>query len=145
MTQKAFEAKMNTEKEAIFRTSKAFSTFSVNDLEAAKEFYGQTLGLDVSKEEHGLAIKLAGGANLFVYPKPDHEPATFTVLNFPVRDIDEAVDKLTGLGISFETYDGEMKTDGKGVFRGAERGHGPNIAWFKDPANNILSIIEEEK
>ena len=80
---------------------------------------------------------------MFIYPKPNHEPATFTVLNFPVNDINQAVDQLKKLGVSLERYDGEMKTDEKGIFRGAARGEGPNIAWFKDPAGNILSVLEE--
>lgn len=133
---------VGNEKETMFKDAKAFSTFSVNDIQKAKEFYGKTLGLEVSEEEEGLALNIAGGGSVFIYPKPDHEPASFTVLNFPVDDIDEAVDKLNGLGIKFESYEGEMKTDEKGIFRGKETGHGPNIAWFKDPAGNILSVIE---
>ncbi len=128
----------------MFKNTKAFSGFSVNDLQKAKEFYGQTLGLEVSQTPEGLALKIAGGGQVFIYPKPNHEPASFTILNFPVDDIDEAVDQLTKLGVRFEKYEGEMKTDEKGIFRGADRGQGPNIAWFKDPAGNILSVLEQK-
>jgi predicted enzyme related to lactoylglutathione lyase len=128
----------------MFKDAKAFSGFSVDDLQKAKEFYGQTLGLEVSETKEGLALRLAGGGQVFIYPKPNHEPATFTVLNFRVNDIDQAVDQLTKLGIRFEHYEGQMKTDEKGIFRGAARGEGPNIAWFKDPAGNILSVLESE-
>lgn len=122
--------------------SEAFSSFSVNDLKKAKEFYQQKLGVDVEEQEEGLKLSFNGGNNVFIYPKSDHKPATFTVLNFPVDDIDTAVDKLTKAGISFESYEGELKTDKKGIFRGGESGNGPNIAWFKDPAGNFLSVIE---
>ena len=128
----------------MFKDTRAFSSFSVDDLQKAKEFYGQTLGLEVSETKEGLALRLAGGGQVFIYPKPNHEPATFTVLNFRVNDIDQAVDQLKKLGVSLERYDGEMKTDEKGIFRGAARGEGPNIAWFKDPAGNILSVLERE-
>jgi len=128
----------------MFKNTKAFSGFSVNDLQKAKEFYGQTLGLEVSQTPEGLALKIAGGGQVFIYPKPNHEPASFTILNFPVDDIDEAVDQLTKLGVRFEKYEGEMKTDEKGIFRGADLGQGPNIAWFKDPAGNILSVLEQK-
>ncbi len=127
----------------MFKNTKAFSGFSVNDLKKAKEFYGDTLGLEVSEAEMGhLDLHLAGGSHILIYPKSDHTPATFTILNFPVADIDEAVDQLTKLGIRFEQYDQpEIKTDAKGIARGTG---GPNIAWFKDPAGNILSVLEEE-
>ena len=128
----------------MFKNTKAFSGFSVNDLQKAKDFYGQTLGLEVSQTPEGLALKIAGGGQVFIYPKPNHEPATFTILNFPVDDIDKAVDQLTKLGVRFEKYEGEMKTDEKGIFRGADRDQGPNIAWFKDPAGNILSVLEQK-
>jgi catechol 2,3-dioxygenase-like lactoylglutathione lyase family enzyme len=120
--------------------SKAFSGFSVNSLQAAKEFYGRTLGLNVS-ESHGLLhLHLAGGSRVLVYPKPNHSPATFTILNFPVDNVDAAVDELTKRGVRFEIYDeGGLKTDERGVFRGG----GPVIAWFKDPAGNILSVLED--
>ena len=123
--------------------SEAFSSFSVNDLKKAKEFYKEKLGVDVKEQEEGLKLDFKSGNNVFIYPKSDHKPATFTVLNFPVDDIDAAVDKLAGLGVKFESYKGEMETDKKGIFRGAESGNGPNIAWFKDPAGNFLSVIEE--
>src|SRR5947208_15528622 len=124
----------------MLEASKAFSGFSANDIEKAKEFYGKTLGLKVS-ESHGLLmLHLAGGNNVFIYPKPKHVPATFTVLNFPVRDVDLAVDELAKRGVRFEIYDlPDLKTDKKGIMRG----NGPTIAWFKDPAGNILFIIEQ--
>jgi catechol 2,3-dioxygenase-like lactoylglutathione lyase family enzyme len=123
----------------MLRDSTAFSGFSVNDIPKAREFYGGTLGLEVS-ESHGLLkLHLAGGATVLIYPKPNHAPATFTILNFPVDDIEEAVDRLTKTGVRFERYEGDIKTDEKGIFRGG----GPLIAWFKDPAGNILSVLEE--
>jgi predicted enzyme related to lactoylglutathione lyase len=122
----------------VFKNTKAFSSFSVNDLEKAREFYGQTLGLDVSESEEGLSLHLKGDNEIFIYPKPDHTPATFTILNFAVDDVDQTVDDLTQLGVHFQIYnEGELKTDDKGVFRGK-----PKIAWFKDPAGNFLSILE---
>ncbi len=137
MTQEAVGTK--TENEAMF--AKAASSFSVNDIEKAKEFYASKLGLDVSGEEEGMKMKI-GGLNTFIYPKDDHAPATFTILNFMVDDINAAVDELTKRGVKFESYEGEMKTDEKGIFRGAETGKGPNIAWFKDPSGNILAVLE---
>jgi catechol 2,3-dioxygenase-like lactoylglutathione lyase family enzyme len=125
----------------MFKDTKAFSTFSVNDLRKAKDFYGRVLGLEVSDMPEGLALRIAGGATIFIYPKPNHTPATFTILNFPVDDIDKAVDELTELGVVFEQYDDPIKTDAKGIHRGEE---GPIIAWFKDPAGNILSVLEEK-
>jgi catechol 2,3-dioxygenase-like lactoylglutathione lyase family enzyme len=122
----------------MFRNTKAFSSFSVDDLQKAKKFYSETLGLEVS-EEMGLQLHLAGGTKVFVYPKPNHTPASFTILNFPVDNIEEAVDKLTKLGVRFEKYEGDLKTDEKGIFRG----HGPTIAWFKDPAGNVLSVLQQ--
>ncbi|MEK6283598.1 MAG: VOC family protein [Acidobacteriota bacterium] len=127
----------------MFKDTKAFSSFSADDLEKAKEFYSKTLGLDVTETAEGLGLRIAGGGQIFIYPKPTHVPATYTVLNFRVDDIDKAVDRLTSLGVQFESYEGEMKTDEKGIFRGAANGNGPNIAWFKDPAGNILSVLEE--
>ena len=126
----------------MLKDSKAFCGFSAGDIPKAKKFYAETLGLDVS-ESHGLLrLRLAGGHNVLIYPKPNHVPATFTVLNFPVKDIDLAVDELTKRGVRFEKYDlPNLKTDKKGVLRG----NGPTIAWFKDPAGNILSVIEEAK
>jgi len=120
-----------------------FSSFSVDDLDAANEFYSKTLGVDVSETEQGLQLSFDSGPGIFLYPKDNHEPATFTVLNFLVDDIDAAVDDLTDRGITFESYKGEMETDEKGIFRGADDDNGPNIAWFKDPAGNFLAVIEE--
>ena len=128
----------------MLKESKAFSSFSVNDLKQAKEFYGQKLGLEVSETDEGMGLKLAGGSQVFLYLKPNHTPASFTVLNFPVKKIDEAVNELGKLGVRFESYEGPIKTDEKGIFRGASRGEGPNIAWFKDPAGNILSVVEQK-
>lgn len=123
----------------LFKDAKAFSSFSVNDLQRAKEFYGQTLGLDVKENAEGLEIR-NGGQSVFLYPKPNHTPASFTVLNFPVDDIETAVDELEALGVKLEHYDlPDMKTDERGIFRGHP---GPQIAWFKDPAGNILSVLE---
>jgi catechol 2,3-dioxygenase-like lactoylglutathione lyase family enzyme len=126
----------------MFKDTKAFSGFSVDDLQKARKFYGQTLGLDVA-EEHGLLfLNIAGGRKIVVYPKPNHTPATYTILNFPVDDIERAVDELTGRGVRFERYEQkELKTDEKGIHRGG----GPLIAWFKDPAGNILSVLEEKE
>ena len=123
----------------MLRDSKAFSGFSVDDIQKAKEFYGRTLGLGVSQAHGLLELQLAGGTKVLIYPKPNHAPATFTILNFRVDDIEEAVDKLTKSGVRFERYEGDLKTDKKGIFRGG----GPLIAWFKDPAGNILSVLEE--
>jgi catechol 2,3-dioxygenase-like lactoylglutathione lyase family enzyme len=122
----------------MFKDTKAFSGFSVDDLSKAKEFYNQTLGLEVSEANGLLNLHIAGGAIILVYPKPNHIPATFTILNFPVPDIEAVVDRLAGRGVQFEHYEGEIKTDEKGIARGG----GPLIAWFKDPAGNILSVIE---
>jgi predicted enzyme related to lactoylglutathione lyase len=126
----------------MLKDSAAFSGFSVDDVSKAKQFYGATLGLEVSENaEMGglLELHLAGGTTVLVYPKPDHKAATFTILNFPVDDIDKAVDELAGRGVNFEHYEGKLKTDPKGIFRG----EGPKIAWFRDPAGNILSVLEE--
>jgi predicted enzyme related to lactoylglutathione lyase len=120
--------------------SKAFSGFSVGDIEKAKEFYGQTLGLKIS-ESHGLlTLHFAGGNSVLIYPKPNHVAATFTILNFPVHNVDQAVGELTKRGVRFEIYDRpDIKTDEKGIMRG----NGPTIAWFKDPSGNILSVLEQ--
>jgi catechol 2,3-dioxygenase-like lactoylglutathione lyase family enzyme len=120
---------------------RAFSSFSVNDLSPAREFYSRTLGVPVIEKEEGLQLDLGGGGTAFLYPKPDHTPASFTVLNFLVPDIDSAVDDLTRKGVKFEHYE-RYKTDAKGIAR--EDG-GPKIAWFKDPAGNILSVLEGMK
>jgi predicted enzyme related to lactoylglutathione lyase len=121
--------------------TKAFSGFAVDDIEAAKRFYGETLGLrlTVLDEEHGLiSLNLAEGQDVFVYAKPDHAPANFTLLNFQVDDIDVAVDDLAARGVDFERYEG-FEHDAKGVARGP----GPSIAWFKDPAGNTLSVLQQ--
>jgi catechol 2,3-dioxygenase-like lactoylglutathione lyase family enzyme len=133
--------KTSRKKISMFKDSKAFSSFSVNDLKKAKEFYGGTLGLGVTEMPEGLELKLAGGNTVFLYPKPNHIPASFTVLNFPVNDIEEAVDELGELGVRLERYNSaDIKTDDRGIARGP----GPEIAWFKDPAGNILSVLEEK-
>lgn len=124
----------------MFADSKAFSSFSTNDIRKAKEFYGQTLGLNVTEQEQGLALHLSGGGEVFIYQKQDHQAATFTVLNFETDDIKKAVDDLNGRGITFEQYGGSIATDEKGIFRGD---HGPVIGWFKDPAGNIISVFEK--
>lgn len=129
----------------MLQDSYAFSGFSVSDQAAAKEFYGNTLGLTVEEDQMGLTLKLKGGNNVFVYAKEDHAPATFTILNFPVDNIDAAIDELRGKGIEFEQYDlgNGAKTDEKGILRGIAANQGPNIAWFKDPAGNTLSVLQE--
>jgi catechol 2,3-dioxygenase-like lactoylglutathione lyase family enzyme len=125
----------------MFKDTKAFSGFSVSDLRQAKDFYSQTLGLNVSERPEGLELHIAGGTRIFIYPKPNHTPATFTILNFPVDDIERAVSALAKLGVRFEHYNqGSIKTDDKGIARPPGR----NMAWFKDPAGNILSVIEEK-
>lgn len=124
----------------MFGNTKPFSSFSVNDIQGAKEFYGKILGLKVKETPEGLELHLPGANMIFIYPKENHVPATFTILNFPVDDIDAAVDELSKRGVRFEIYkEGELRTDEKGIFRG----EGPTIAWFKDPAGNFLSVIEE--
>jgi catechol 2,3-dioxygenase-like lactoylglutathione lyase family enzyme len=123
----------------MFGTTKAFSGFSVDDIAAAQRFYGETLGLEVSEANGMLTLHIAGGGDILVYPKPDHTPATFTILNFPVADIDAAVDELTKRGVPFQRYEGSEQDE-----RGIYRGFGPPIAWFTDPAGNILAVLEEE-
>jgi catechol 2,3-dioxygenase-like lactoylglutathione lyase family enzyme len=121
--------------------SKAFSGFSVNDLQKAKGFYGGVLGLDVSEAQGLLTLHLAGDTDVLVYPKPNHAPASFTILNFPVEDVEKAVEELAKRGVQFETYDEpEIKTDAKGI----HHVDGMTIAWFKDPAGNILSVLDEK-
>jgi catechol 2,3-dioxygenase-like lactoylglutathione lyase family enzyme len=122
----------------VFENTKAFSGFSVDDIAKAREFYGETLGLDVSEDNGMLAIHIADGGEIMAYPKEDHTPATFTILNFPVDDIDQAVDDLRERGVSFERYP-QFEQDEKGIMRN----DGPPIAWFLDPAGNVLSVLEE--
>jgi catechol 2,3-dioxygenase-like lactoylglutathione lyase family enzyme len=121
----------------MFRDSHAFSGFSSNDIQKAREFYAQVLGLEVTEENGILTLALAGGGRVVIYPKEGHEPASFTVLNFPVEDIDRAVDALAQAGIQFERYEGFQQDE-----RGIMREDGPPIAWFKDPAGNILSVLQ---
>jgi predicted enzyme related to lactoylglutathione lyase len=125
----------------MFGKTKAFSSFSVNDLQQAKNFYQETLGIEVEagEKEPVITLKIAGVPSVLIYEKSNHTPATFTVLNFPVSNVEEAVDQLTAKGIKFLQYEGELKTDKKGIFRGG----GPVIAWFTDPAGNILSVMEQ--
>ena len=123
----------------MLNSSKAFSGFSVNDIPKAKQFYGETLGLEVKEDNGMLTLHLGSGARVLVYPKPNHTPASFTILNFPVADVGRTVGALKERGVRFEIYrDGPYKTDEQGVFRGG----GPTIAWFTDPAGNILSVVE---
>jgi catechol 2,3-dioxygenase-like lactoylglutathione lyase family enzyme len=122
----------------MFKDTKAFNSFAVPDLEKARAFYAETLGLKTSVENGLLTLHLAGDRATLVYPKPDHTPATYTILNFPVDDVDAAVDALSARGVRFERYE-EFNQDAKGI----ARGDGPDIAWFKDPAGNILSVLHE--
>jgi catechol 2,3-dioxygenase-like lactoylglutathione lyase family enzyme len=124
----------------MFKDTQAFSGFSVTDLSKAKEFYHQTLGLDVEDGPMGLKLKIAGGIPVFIYAKPNHKPASFTILNFPVENIDAAVEALKNKGVTFEHYEG--LTDEKGIARGISQKRGPDIAWFTDPAGNILSVLQ---
>jgi predicted enzyme related to lactoylglutathione lyase len=132
------------EESLMLKNSKAFSSFAVRDLEAARNFYAQTLGVDVSDVQGMkgiLQLNLGGAVKVLVYPKPDHAPAVFTVLNFPVDNVERAVDALVERGVRFEIYkDGPVQTDAKGIASG---GPGPRIAWFRDPSGNILSVLEE--
>lgn len=125
----------------MFKPKIAFSGFSVNDLAQAKAFYAETLGLKVDSEGGELRLHLPGGGEIFVYPKDNHQPATFTILNFEVDNIDDAVDDLTNRGVQFERYEG-FPADEKGIVRGLAQNQGPDIAWFKDPAGNILSVLQ---
>jgi catechol 2,3-dioxygenase-like lactoylglutathione lyase family enzyme len=122
----------------MFANTKAFSGFAVDDVERARAFYGDTLGLKTSEQYGLMTLHIAGDRDVLVYPKPDHEPATYTILNFPVDDIDRAVDELAARGVRFERYDG-MDQDERGIMRSG----GPYIAWFKDPAGNVLSVLQE--
>jgi catechol 2,3-dioxygenase-like lactoylglutathione lyase family enzyme len=122
-----------------------FSGFSVNDIEKAKQFYSETLGLKLTDDTMGLNFELPGGGSMFIYPKDDHQPATFTILNLVVDDIDGAVNELTSRGVSFEHYDNmPAKQDEKEILRGLAANQGPDIAWFKDPAGNILSVLQSD-
>jgi predicted enzyme related to lactoylglutathione lyase len=124
----------------MFKETHAFSGFAVDDLAAAREFYERTLGIDVTDDGGLLTLQLAGGERpTVIYPKPDFEPATYTILNFPVDDIDEAVDALAARGVDFELYDDGFGQDEKGISRHPE---GPPIAWFRDPAGNILAVLQ---
>jgi catechol 2,3-dioxygenase-like lactoylglutathione lyase family enzyme len=120
----------------MLKDSEAFSGFAVPDIDEAERFYGDTLGLDTKVENGLLSLNIAGGRPVLVYPKPDFQPASYTVLNFPVDDIDAAVDELSSRGVTFERYEG-FDQDEKGI----ARGNGPDIAWFTDPAGNILSVL----
>jgi catechol 2,3-dioxygenase-like lactoylglutathione lyase family enzyme len=125
--------------------AEAFSGFAVPDIAEAQKFYGETLGVDVevTDEQHGLlTLKLAGGRDTLVYVKPDHQPANYTILNFRVTDIDEAVDALNERGVELERYDG-FEQDEKGIMRGRAANRGPDVGWFTDPAGNILSVLQE--
>ena len=124
----------------MLNASKAFSSFSVNDIQKAKEFYGKTLGLELAGGPEGtLVLAVSGGTKALMYPKPNHQAASFTVLNFPVESVEKAVDELSKRGVRFEIYnEPQLKTDARGI----SRGNGPTIAWFKDPAGNILSVLE---
>ena len=124
----------------MFANTPAYSGFAVPDIDAARDFYANTLGLDVTDEHDFLTLHLAGDRPTLVYPKPDYTPATYTILNFQVEDIDAAVDELTARGVSFERYDGFDQDD-----KGVARGDGPEIAWFKDPAGNILSVLQVDE
>src|ERR1700741_3552177 len=139
MTAKAGASPGRKKASNIFKEAKSFSSFSVNDLGKAKEFYGETLGLKIKETPEGLELH-TGENVVFLYPKPNHTPASFTVLNFHVDDIEAAVKEIKALGIQLEQYDlPDLKTDESGIFRGP----GPQIAWFKDPSGNILSVLEE--
>jgi len=122
----------------MFKPTRPFSGFSVDNIPAAKKFYGETLGLPVTEQNGMLMLDIGAGAEVLVYPKPNHEPATFTILNFPVADIDDAVDDLASRGVRFERYEG-MGQDEKGIMRE----NGPDIAWFTDPAGNVLSVLSD--
>jgi catechol 2,3-dioxygenase-like lactoylglutathione lyase family enzyme len=124
----------------MLNTKKAFTSFSVNDIQKAKEFYSKTLGFEIADGPEGtVVLPLEGGTKALMYPKQNHQPATFTVLNFPVTNVEQAVDELGKRGVRFEVYnEPNLKTDARGILRG----NGPTIAWFKDPAGNILSVLE---
>lgn len=122
----------------------AFSGYSTGDVDKARQFYQDTLGLAVEENMGGLGLRFEGGQQVFIYPKPDHQPAVYTVLNLVVEHIDRAVDELVAKGVTFERYDNmPAEQDERGVLRGKDAGMGPNIAWFKDPDGNILALVEE--
>ena len=125
----------------MFRDSKAFSGFSSNDIPRTREFYAETLGLEVTEDHGMLTLHLGTGGAVIIYPKDNHQPATFTVLNFPVENIDKAVDALAAAGVQFERYEG-MGQDERGIARPPSPDDGPSIAWFKDPAGNILAVLQ---
>jgi catechol 2,3-dioxygenase-like lactoylglutathione lyase family enzyme len=122
----------------MFANTKAFSGFAVDDIPKARAFYSETLGLETSEENGLLTLQLAGDRPTLVYPRPGHTPAGYTILNFPVQDIEKAVDELTERGVEIERYEG-FEQDERGIFRGG----GPLIAWFTDPAGNVLSVIQQ--
>jgi predicted enzyme related to lactoylglutathione lyase len=126
----------------MFKATKSFSSYSVDSITKARNFYSDKLGIKVTDESEmpGLIYLNIDGNKVMLYEKPNHTPATFTVLNFPVKNVEKAVDDLTGKGVRFEQYTGDLKTDEKGIFHGG----GPKIAWFKDPAGNIISVLEEQ-
>ena len=127
----------------MFKDSHAFSGFSTDDIEKTRDFYGRTLGLEVSDGSDPMVnVTLAGGGKVLIYPKDNHVPATFTVLNFPVADIKASVDELTAAGVTFERYEG-MEHDERGIVWPADPSYGPPIAWFKDPAGNIISVLQD--
>lgn len=129
----------------MFKATGGYGGFSVKDLKSAKDFYSKILGLEVSEDEMGLLLHLPGGGKIFVYPKENHEPATYTVLNLVVGDIGASVDALVEKGIVFEQYNyDDFKTDEKGIVWGMKSGDGPNIAWFKDPSENIISVLQDK-
>ena len=131
----------------MFKDTKAFSSFSVNDVKKAKEFYGSTLGLEVDETPEGLEMHVSGGFRIFVYPKSNHSPASFTILNFLVENVETAVDELIKAGVVMEQYDipeFHIKTDEKGIVRGDGKMGPKAVAWFKDPAGNILSVMQEK-
>jgi predicted enzyme related to lactoylglutathione lyase len=124
----------------MFTDTKAFSGFAVPDIDAARKFYGETLGIEVTDGPMDvLTLNLAGDRPTMIYPKPDHAPANYTILNFPVEDVDAAVDELSARGVEFEHYEGFDQDE-----RGIARGNGPDIAWFKDPAGNILAVLKQD-
>ena len=128
----------------MFKDTPVINGFSTDDSDSAKQFYSEVLGFTVEDEGMGgiLSLHFVNGGTTFIYPKPDHQPATYTIMNIMVDDIEKAVDGLVAKGVVFEQYDGQMKTDEKGIAWGKKAGMGPNIAWFTDPAGNILSLLE---